>query len=87
MTWFWLFVANVVLVTSSQLVEVRLEFCCSRKLAEVTGQAAIRVLVVVPKIRRIGAGGSAALKAVNCISHAPEERLAVALNGPRVVAI
>ena len=82
-----MFVTTAVLVTSSQLAEARFEFCCNRKLAEVTGQAAIRVLVVVAKIRRVGAGGSAALKEASCISQAPEDKLAVALNGPRELAI
>ena len=76
-----------VLVTSSQLVEVRFEFSWSRKPGDVTGQAAIIVFVVVKKIRSVGAGGSAALKAANCISQAPEDKLAVALKGPRVLAI
>jgi len=75
-------------VEAVQDVGSRVEDCCRMKVLELVGQARMKVLVPVRKMRRDGGlTGDAGLKAAICMSHAPELRLAVPLNEPVVLAI
>jgi len=75
------------LVEGVQEVGERVGDCWSVRVEELVGQARMKVLVPVRKIRRDGGVMSAAdLKAAICMSHAPELRVAVALKEPAVVA-
>ena len=76
------------LVEVVQEVRERVGDCWRVKAAELVGQARMKVLVPVRKIRMDGGvTGAAGLKAASCKSHAPELRLAVALKEPAELAI
>ena len=81
LTWFSLPTTWTALVTSTQFVVVRSGFCCRVKPAELVDQASAAVFVSVRKMRKSGALiiGTAALNAANCMIHALEFKVAVAL--------
>ena len=88
MAWFSAPTITTGFVEAVQDVGSRVEDCCKMKVLELVGQARMKVLVPVRKMRRDGrVMGVADFKAAICISHAPELRLAVPLNERVVLAI
>jgi hypothetical protein len=88
MAWFSAPTITTVFVEAVQDAGSSVGDCCRVKAVEFVGQARIKLLVPVRKMRRDGGVRDAAgLKAAICMSHAPELRAAVALNAPEVLAI
>lgn len=86
--WFSAPMVRIGLVEGIQVAERRVGVCCKEKVKGLVGQARMKVLVPVRKIRMDGGViGASGLKAASWMSHAPEFRVAVALKEPVVLTI